>query len=170
KLLVILTGVNLVITLGVLGVVASSFSGSKTPQVSDIKVEDGAEGEAHAEGAAKNPDDEAAKAQAASRFGKMLALDQFTVNLATPGSAAPKFARVNISVHVPTTDSEQEIGLKMARVRNTIIDLFNSKRPQDLATTEGRNFLKDEIKKAINAFMVTGKVDGVFFTNFALSG
>ena len=50
-----------------------------------------------------------------------------------------------------------------------IIDLFNSKRPADLATAEGRDYLKDEIRNAINTFMVSGKVKGVFFTNFAMS-
>jgi flagellar basal body-associated protein FliL len=50
-----------------------------------------------------------------------------------------------------------------------VIDLFNSKRPSDLATGEGRDYLKEEIKNAINGFMVSGKVKGVFFTNFALT-
>jgi flagellar FliL protein len=57
----------------------------------------------------------------------------------------------------------------MPQVRNAIIDLFNSKSPTDLANAEGRDYLKEEIRNALNGFMVTGKVKGVFFTNFALS-
>ncbi len=57
----------------------------------------------------------------------------------------------------------------MAQVRNTIIDLINSKKPSDLDTPEGREYLKDEIKNALNGFLNTGKVRGVFFTNFAVS-
>ena len=57
----------------------------------------------------------------------------------------------------------------MPQVRNTIIDLFNSKRPGDLIQSEGRDYLKEEIRSALNGFMTTGKVKGVFFTNFALS-
>jgi flagellar basal body-associated protein FliL len=37
-----------------------------------------------------------------------------------------------------------------------------------MATAEGRDYLKEEIRNAINGFMVAGKVKGVFFTNFAL--
>ena len=102
-------------------------------------------------------------------FGKMLHLDQFTVNLSTPGSASPKYVRVNISLEVPTDDAENEATAKMPQIRNTVIDLFNSKKPADLATPEGRDYVKDEIKNAINVFMVSGKVKGVFFTNFAMT-
>ena len=71
---------------------------------------------------------------------------------------------------IPSEAIEGEVTSKMPEVRNVIIDLFNSKRPQDLATPELRDYLKDEIKNAINGFMVSGKVRGVYFTNFALVG
>ena len=76
--------------------------------------------------------------------------------------------RVNVSLEVPNQEAEHEVTVKMPQVRNTIIDLLNSKRPGDMATAEGRDYLKEEIRNAINGFMVTGKVKGVFFTNFAL--
>ena len=57
----------------------------------------------------------------------------------------------------------------MPQVRNVIIDLFNSKRPADLASADGRDYLKEEIRNSLNSFMVSGKIKGVFFTNFALT-
>ena len=77
--------------------------------------------------------------------------------------------RVNIAIEVPDSGVESELTQKMPQVRNTIIDLFNSKRPGDLIQSEGRDYLKEEIRSALNGFMTTGKVKGVFFTNFALS-
>jgi flagellar basal body-associated protein FliL len=103
-------------------------------------------------------------------FGKMVTLEQFTVNLSTPGSVNPKFVRANLSLEVPSEDVETEVTSKMPQVRNTVIDLFNSKRPVDLATVDGREYLKEEIKNAVNIFLVKGKVKGVYFTNFALAG
>ena len=100
----------------------------------------------------------------------MVTLDQFTVNLTTPGSTTPKYVRVNISLEVPSDDVESELTQRMPQVRNAIIDLFNSKRPSDVVSEEGRQYLKEEIRGALNGFMVSGKVKGVFFTNFALSG
>jgi flagellar FliL protein len=175
KLTMILTGVNLLATLAMVAILFISFQKDrKKPSVDDISAKDTAEakdakgkegeGEKGKEGKGKEGD----KKKSAD-YGKMVTLDQFTVNLSTPGSVNPKFVRVNISLEVPTDDTEGEVTSKMPEVRNVIIDLFNSKKPQDLANAEGREYLKEEIKNAINGFMVSGKVRGVYFTNFALS-
>jgi flagellar basal body-associated protein FliL len=175
KLTLILTGVNLLATLAMVAILFISFQKDrKKPSIDDISTKDTAdakdakgkegEGEKGKEGKGKEGD----KKKNAD-YGKMVTLDQFTVNLSTPGSVNPKFVRVNISLEVPTDDTEGEVTSKMPEVRNVIIDLFNSKRPQDLANAEGREYLKEEIKNAINGFMVSGKIRGVYFTNFALS-
>ncbi len=189
KLVLILGLVNVLATLGIAGVLAVSFMREKQ----ETSVTDIAEGEGDAHGAsaegghgeekkAEGGHGEEKKAEggghgeaaegghgAASPWGKTVTLDQFTVNLTSPGSATPKFVRVNISIEVPDAQTEQEVVAKMAQIRNVIIDLFNSKRPSDLATGESRDYLKEEIRNAINGFMVSGKVKGVFFTNFALT-
>jgi len=169
KLPLILTAVNTLVTLAMVAILFVSFQHEKKkPQLSDINPNaQAAAAGAQGEGAKDGKD---AQKKSTADYGKMVTLEQFTVNLSTPGSVAPKFVRVNISLEVPTDDAEQEITSKMPQVRNVIIDLFNSKRPADLATAEGREYLKEEIKNAINGFMVSGKVNGVYFTNFALSG
>ncbi len=171
KLTLILTIVNLVVTLGMVAVLVISFKKEKThPTIDDISTAE-PHGEGDAKGGGANGEKGAAPAKKKdTNFGKMIALEQFSINLATPGSNIPKFARVNISVGVPNDDTEQEVTLKMPQVRNTIIDLFNSKRASDLATPEGREYLKEEIRNAINGFLVTGKVKGVYFTNWAITG
>ena len=171
KLVLALTAVNIIASVGMAGILVISFQKeSHKASVEDIAVhggekdsakgekKEGAEGETKSETKKKNMD-----------FGKMVTLEQFTVNLSTPGSVNPKFVRVNISIEVPTDDSEGEVTQKMPQVRNAIIDLFNSKRSADLATAEGRDYIKEEIKNALNSFLVTGKVKGVYFTNFAVS-
>lgn len=176
KLVLILSGVNVVATLAMIGILFVSFQKDKgKPSVEDIAVkaagenkEAKKEGEAHGEGGEHAEKGKGEEKKKGAEFGKMVTLEQFTVNLSVPGSTTPKFVRVNVSLEVPTDESEQEVTVKMPQVRNTIIDLFNSKRPGDMATAEGRDYLKEEIRNAINGFMVTGKVKGVFFTNFAL--
>jgi flagellar FliL protein len=106
----------------------------------------------------------------ASNDSRTIPLEQFTVNLATPGGTAQKFVRVNIALEMGTDEVEKEIQAKMPQVRNAIIDLFNSKRPNDLVSAEQREYLKEEIRNALNSFMTNGKVKGVYFTNFAVTG
>lgn len=177
KLTLILTVVNLVITVAMVGILFVSFKKQKSESsVADLATQEGShdggektgEAKAGAEGAAAG-EKSTGDAAKAPEFGKMIKLEQFTVNLATPGSASPKYVRVDISLEVPSSDAESEVNQKMPQVRNAIIDLFNSKRPVDLSTAEGRDYLKEEIRNALNGFMVTGKVKAVFFTNFAVS-
>jgi flagellar FliL protein len=176
KLPLILTAVNTLVTLAMVAVLFISFQKEKKkPTVDDIAANaapksEEAKGEKGKEGEGKGEKGKEGEKKKSADYGKMVTLEQFTVNLSTPGSVNPKFVRVNISLEVPNDDTEGEVTSKMPQVRNVIIDLFNSKRPQDLATAEGRDYLKDEIKNAINGFMVSGKVRGVYFTNFALAG
>jgi flagellar FliL protein len=181
KLGLILSVLNLLLILGIGGVVFMQFQKDKHKEsVSDIQP--GGHGEAHgeahgdakAEGGhgdakAEGGHGDAHGAPAAKKGDQVVTLDQFTVNLSTSVGTPPRFARVMIALEVPSAETSGEITQKMAPVRNAIIDLFNSKRPADLQTGEGRNFLKEEIRNALNSFLVTGKVKGVFFSNFAVS-
>lgn len=176
KLSMILGVVQLLLTLGIGAVVFIQFQKSKHQEsVADLQIEDhgaGAE-EAPAKDAHGNPV-KAEGGKSGGLFSKkssvVATLEQFTVNLATSPGMAPKFARVVIALDLPSDDTQQEVNQKMAQARNSIIDLFNSKRPADLQSGEGRNFLKEEIKNALNSFLVSGKVKAVFFSNFAISG
>lgn len=175
KITLALTAVNLLATIGMVAILFISFEKEKNAaSVADIAPDApaahggaGREGEHAGGGGAASAGEYGASKP--SSFGKMVTLEQFTVNLSTPGSVSPKFVRVNISLELPNEDAEAEVTSKMPQVRNVVIDLFNSKRPADLATAEGRDSLKEEIRNAISAFLVTGKVKGVFFTSFAMT-
>jgi len=182
KLPILLSLVNTLITVGVLIVLVISFLKQKEKaSVDDISTQtapkEGA-AEGHGEGKeaksgeggkeTEHPKGDLDKRVEDAR-GRIITLDQFTVNLSTPGSVSPRFARVNIAIEVPNEETEGELNAKIPQVRNAVIDLFNSKKPTDLATVEGREFLKEEIKNALDSFLLNGKVRGVFFTSFALS-
>ncbi|MBI2712038.1 MAG: flagellar basal body-associated FliL family protein [Bdellovibrio sp.] len=175
KVGVIISVVNLLVTIGMVAILFMSFQKEKTkPSIEDMatKSAEGGEGDKEKKGGEEGHGGESAKENSKNKiveFGKMVTLDQFTVNLSTPGSVNPKFVRVNISLELPNDDVEAEVNSKMPQVRNVVIDLFNSKRASDVSTPEGRDYLKEEIKNALNSFLVNGKVKGVFFTSFALS-
>jgi flagellar FliL protein len=180
KLGAMLAVVNLLLTIGIGSVVFIQFKKDKNKeQVSDIQTHEPAKAEGgehgggeHGEAKPAEHGEEKADEHGGHGEGKakpaetMVSLEQFTVNLSTAVGAPPKFARVVIAVELNSSETSQEFSQKMPQVRNAILDLFNSKRPADLQTGEGRNFLKDEIKNALNSFLVTGKVKGVYFSNF----
>ncbi len=183
KIVTILTIVNLIACIGIGAVLFISHKKQNAqPQVGDIQPSAEAP---HATEAKKDEHGGGEHGEAAhgeergSRAGtekkspsdsRTIPLEQFTVNLATPGGTSQKFVRVNIALELGTDEVEKEIQAKMPQVRNAIIDLFNSKRPNDLVSAEQREYLKEEIRNALNSFMSNGKVKGVYFTNFAVTG
>ena len=170
KLVLIMTLVNSVATIAIVVLLFISYQKEKShPGIEDI-VEHGESHEEKADAQGGGGEHGVVAKTGGREFGKIIPLEQFTVNLSTVGSVNPKFARVSISIEAPNADIEMELGQKMAQVRNAIIDIFNSKKPNDLASVEGRTYLKEEVKNAINNFLVTGKISGVFITNFAVSG
>jgi flagellar FliL protein len=166
----ILSAVNIVITLAMVAVLFISFQREKSRQTAEDIALRANDSEAKKKGEGDGHGGEKHEDKKNTELGKMINLDMFTVNLSTPGSVSPKFIRVSISLEVPTEDVESEVNFKVPQVRNTIIDLINSKRPTDLAAVEGREYLKEEIKTSINSFLVSGKVKSVYFTGFALTG
>lgn len=165
RFLFILTLLNSFLILGVLGIVFISFQKeSKKQTVDDITLKT-EEPSAHSD--EKSHEGNSKKK---SEFNKIITLDQFTINLSSLGGAIAKFARVNVSLEISSDELELEINAKIPQIRNVIIDLVNSKKSNELSTTDGRESLKEEIKNTINSFIVTGKIKGVYFTNFAISG
>lgn len=167
KIVTILTIVNLVACIGIGAVLfVSHKKQNAAPQIGDIQPsaevphEESKKEVGHGGGEKKKNVSDA----------RTIPLEQFTVNLATPGGSAQKFVRVNIALELGTDEVEKEVQAKMPQVRNAIIDLFNSKRPNDLVSAEQREYLKEEIRNALNSFMTNGKVKGVYFTNFAVTG
>ena len=165
KLTSILTGINALVILAMTAIIFLSIhrEGKKSDAM------DAAPQAEHASGKEVKESKVASKKKPADET-KIMDLDELTVNLSTPGSANPKFVRVSISLEIPTDGTEGEVTSQTAKIRDAIIELFNSKRPADLATTDGRNEMKDAIKNTINGFMGSGRVREVYFSKFVLPG
>lgn len=106
--------------------------------------------------------------QAVEEDGILLPLDGFTANLAQ-GDGPRRFVRLNAVLKFSKDSSEKEFQARKPQIRDTIISTLNSKRPEDLLQLEGKNFLKEEIKSAINAFLVDGRVIDVYYVSFQIN-
>ncbi len=100
--------------------------------------------------------------------GKLFQLDGFTANLAQ-GDGPRRFVRLNTVLKFSKESNEEEFKRRKAQIRDSIITTLNGKRPEDLLTVQGKNFLKEEIKAAINSFLVDGHVIDVFYVSFQIN-
>ncbi len=95
-------------------------------------------------------------------------LEPITVNLAQTDGPR-RFVRFNAVLKFSKDSKEEEFKARSAQIKDTIITLLNAKRPQDLLTIEGKNFLKEEIKSSINSFMIDGSVIDIFYVGFQIN-
>lgn len=115
-------------------------------------------------------DSEGTEVTATSREedGILFPLEGFTANLAQDDGPR-RFVRLNAVLKFSKVSSEEEFKSRKPQIRDAIISILNSKRPTDLLKTEGKNFLKEEIKSSINAFLVDGNVIDVFYVGFQIN-
>lgn len=180
KLVIVASLVNMLATVGIMAVLVMAHQKEKSKATVEDIVSGQAHGKghgaAHAEakgghGDAKGGHGEAGSGgeSAVTDSGKIVPLEPFTVNLTTGIGTNPRYVRMNVSVELEQGVPDKEFEIKLPRVRDTIINLLNSKKAIEINATEGREQLKDEIKRSINGFMLQSKVKGVYFTNFAIS-
>lgn len=182
KLILIISLVNVLISLGVAGILFVQYKKDKAkelitdidPHAKESHKEEGkdAHGGGHGAPAADHGGGggHGAPAKEEKKEGPQnVALDLFTVNLYAPGGSQPKYVRANITLEVEKPEVEEEVKQKTARIRNVIIDLFNSKRASDLQTPAGREFVREEIRGAINQFLKEGTVTNVYFVSFSVT-
>ena len=100
--------------------------------------------------------------------GLVMPLQGFTVNLAQ-GDGPKRFVRMNAVLKFSKESEESEFNARKPQIRDTIITILNSKRPEDLLKREGKVYLKEEIKSQINSFLISGKVEEVYYVGFQIN-
>lgn len=117
----------------------------------------------HGEGEHGGGHDEAA-GEEEDFVGKMIPLETFLVNLS--GNRGSKVLKLNMELEVEGERIGDEIDKRKAQIRDIIIILLSSKTYAQLSSTEGKDFLRDEIRDTVNAFLTKGKIKRVHFTEF----
>lgn len=100
--------------------------------------------------------------------GFLLPLDGFVANLAQ-GDGPRRFIRLNMFLKFAKDSKKEEFNSRKPQIQDTIISILNSKRPEDLLKAEGKAFLKEEIKSAINSYLIDGHVQEVYYVSFQIN-
>jgi len=119
--------------------------------------EGGKEGKEGKEGKSKTEDDD-------EFIGKMIPMETFLVNLS--GNRGNKVLKVNMELEVEGERIADEIDKRKPQIRDIIIILLSSKTYAQLSSTEGKEYLRDEIRDTVNSFLTKGKIKHVHFTEF----
>ncbi len=98
----------------------------------------------------------------------LMPLENFTVNLAQ-GDGPRRFVRLDAVLKLSSDAKNTEFEARKPQIRDTIISILNTKRPEDLLKKEGKSFLKEEIKASINSFLVDGRVEDIYYISFQIN-
>jgi len=98
----------------------------------------------------------------------LMPLENFTVNLAQ-GDGPRRFVRLDAVLKLSNDAKNSEFEARKPQIRDTIISILNTKRPEDLLKKEGKSFLKEEIKASINSFLVDGRVEDIYYISFQIN-
>jgi len=109
---------------------------------------------------------DAAKPQAkqVEEVGPKMALDEFLVNLT---GSSDHYLKVTVALGLKKDETEEKLKDDVAPIRDVIVSVLSSKPAEDLATTEGKERLKLELKDRINKELGSDKIVKVYFTSFA---
>lgn len=93
-----------------------------------------------------------------------MSLEPFLVNLADKD--VRRYLKVKVELEVENEKAAKELEKSLARIRDIMIMLLSSKTYQDIATSEGKVALKQEIIKQIATVPQGKKIHGAYFTEF----
>lgn len=100
--------------------------------------------------------------------GKLFPLDRFLVNLA-PSEGVKKYLRMSIVLKFSKDANEREFKMRRPQMVDAVISILNAKKAEDLLNKEGKEYLKHEIKAAINSFLSEGRLLDLYYVSFQIN-
>ncbi len=98
--------------------------------------------------------------------GPVMPLDEFLVNLADPGGDHFLKITVNLGLSKAKGKTPESLKEQTAQIRDAVLTTLGNKDRDDITPSKGREKLKTDIKKAVNAALGEEDVQDVYFTNF----
>lgn len=92
--------------------------------------------------------------------------EPFIVNLVT--QSGRRYLKTSITLELSNEKLQKEVEAKSTIIQDSIIEILSSKSIEEIATTKGKDRLKDEIVNRINSFLIDGYIKNVFFTEFVI--
>lgn len=103
-----------------------------------------------------------------SEAGVMYEIPAFVVNLADP--AGTKYLRISLSFELPSLNKKLplEIDSRLPKIKDTIITTLSAKTLEEIATSQGKISLKQELLRRVNGILTSGKVMDIYLTEFVV--
>lgn len=96
-------------------------------------------------------------------------LGEFLVNPAgSISDGGLRFIKAQVSLGVSPASVYSQLELQQPKLRDAIVRILSSKKVEELDNPEDREFIKDEVRFAVNAMLIRGEVLRVYFPDFII--
>jgi len=105
-------------------------------------------------------------------IGPLYRMDTLIVNLADHGGK--RYLRVTMELElkpnekVDAAEIKEEIEMRLAQLRDTILMILPTKQYAEISTTPGKIAVRDEIISKLNTLLKKGQIAKIFFTEFVV--
>jgi flagellar FliL protein len=99
-------------------------------------------------------------------LGVIFPLNPFIVNLRDP--LGKRYLKVEMSFELPNEGAKQEVAGKLPPIRNDILLLLSNQSFEDIADSEGKRRLRDQVKDRANAYLTDNQVINIYFSEFVV--
>jgi flagellar protein FliL len=99
-------------------------------------------------------------------IGPIYKMETMIVNLADQGGK--RYLRITMELELSSTQLTEEIERRLPQLRDALLMILPSKQYADIATTEGKISLRNEIAARMNHLLKKGTVKAIYFTEFVV--
>jgi flagellar FliL protein len=99
-------------------------------------------------------------------IGPMVSISEFIVNII--GEESSHYVKASMSFEMTTAAAVEEANSRMPQIRDAVLLLIGNKTFEELQDLQGKKQLKAEITSKVNAFLQTGQIKAIYFTDFVV--
>jgi flagellar FliL protein len=104
--------------------------------------------------------------ESTSSIGPMVDINDFIINILDNNET--RYLKAAITIELDSEETAAEVNQRMAQIRDAILVIIGKKTFTELSDLQGKLKLRSEIIKRLNKILTSGKVEGIYFTEFVI--
>jgi flagellar FliL protein len=99
-------------------------------------------------------------------IGPMVDINDFIINILDKNET--RYLKAALTIELDSEETAAEVNERMPQIRDAILLLIGNKTFAELSDLQGKLQLRAEIIARLNKLLTTGKVKGIYFTEFVV--